>query len=109
MNENEINRLTEDTLNSINDLKRSEPDERLFQKIMTGVGENERSFLRENNITAKYAIAFAVLILINIFSFFSYKSSEENIKANYSLYNSKSVNSFVKEFFSEPEDYSYYK
>ena len=109
MNENEINRLTEDTLKSINSLKRSFPDDRLFQKIMTGVSENENSFLKENSNTVKYAFAFALLILINIFSFFSHKRFEENTKVNYSPYNSKQVNSFVKEFFSEPDEYNYNK
>lgn len=108
MNESEINRLTEDTLNSITSLKRSYPDELLFQRIMSGLNESKSSYLKENN-TGKYLIAFAILILINIFSFISHKSSEENKTVNTLQYNAAGVNDFAKEFFSESDEYSYYK
>lgn len=107
MNENEINRMTEDTLNSINNLKRSFPDDLLFHRIVRGINDNKNSILKEYSYTGKYAMALAVLVLINIFSFFSYKNTEKNKAFNNSQKYSTTVNDFAKEFFSDQDEYNY--
>lgn len=108
MNENEVERLTEDTLNSINGIRKTDPDDLLFQKIINSMHAQHHNNIKKNK-SLKYILAFAVLILINIFSFFSYKNTGENKTGIDLNYRSETVNNFAREFFQENDDYSNYK
>ena len=109
MNENKINVLVEDTLNSIDDLKRPVPGDHLFQRILNRYHENDKSLLKENNYIGKYAVAFAVLVILNIFTLFNFKSRHENNTVSSSHNYINAVNEFTKTYFSETEEYSYNK
>jgi hypothetical protein len=110
MNDREINKIVEDTLESIDGINLPAPDEHLFGKIMNGYNKKENSFIKKENSFGKYAIAFAVLILINIFSFINYHKDAENksseVNQSYSSY-SKDITKFANECFSYQTDYNY--
>ncbi|MBL0107987.1 MAG: hypothetical protein IPP52_12055 [Ignavibacteria bacterium] len=77
----ETNKKAEDILNSIDDINKSVPDDLLFNRILNGYLENDKSLLKDNNI-GKYALAFAVLVIINIFTFFNIERNSDNKSLN---------------------------
>lgn len=123
MNKNEINKKVEDTLNSIDNIEKAEPNPFLFERIMNSLDNRteEKAAYKENkSYTGKYAIGFAVLLAMNIFSFFTYQSSVNNNsevtvntkkETTTTLQNSdpqsSTLKDFAKEYFSET-DYNYY-
>lgn len=109
MTETEINKLTEDTLNSIGESKKHFPDDELFRKIMIRMNENENSLLKSENGNFRLAFVFAILILINIISIYSYKISKTDNTGSNSNRNSETINAFAREFFSGPDEYNYSK
>lgn len=105
----ETNKKAEDILHSIDNMNKAVPDDLLFNKILNSYQENDKNFLKENSNIGKYALAFAVLVIINIFTFFSIERNSENKSLNsYNNY-SKSVNEFAKTYFSETDEYNYNK
>ncbi len=105
----ETNKKAEDILHSIDNMNKAVPDDLLFNKILNSYQENDKNFLKENSNIGKYALAFAVLVIINIFTFFSIERNSENNSLNsYNNY-SKSVNEFAKTYFSETDEYNYNK
>ena len=113
MNKDQINRKADETLYSINNLKRAVPDDRLFYKIQNRVKNlNNNNREREFSYTGKFALAFAILIIINIFSFIGYKNNHnsDELKSTQNIRNnSKVINEFTEENFFETNEYYYYK
>lgn len=107
MNENEINKIVEETIHSIDNVKITVPDDVLFQKIMTGVKQNEKSFFKENSYAGKYIIVFAVLVLLNIFSVIANQKAFDKTSLNGLNNYSKDINEFSRTYFSSAEEYSY--
>ena len=107
MNENEINRIVEETIHSIDNVKITVPDDVLFQKIMTGVKQNEKSFFKENSYAGKYIIVFAVLVLLNIFSVIANQKAFDKTSLNGFNNYSKDINEFSRTYFSSDKEYSY--
>ena len=107
MNENEINRIVEETIRSIDNVKITVPDDILFKKIMTGVMQNENNFLKENSYAGKYIIVFAVLVLLNIFSVIANKKAFDKTSLKGLKNYSKDINEFSRTYFSSAEEYSY--
>ena len=107
MNEKEINRIVEETIHSIDNLKITVPDDFLFQKIMTGVKQNEKSFFKENSYAGKYILVFAVLVLLNIFSVIVDQKAFEKTSVNDMKNYSKGINEFSRTYFSSTDGYSY--
>ena len=107
MNKNEINRIVEETIHIIDNLKITVPDDVLFQKIMTGVKQNEKSFFKENSYAGKYIIVFAVLVLLNIFSVIANQKAFDKTSLNGLKNYSKDINEFSRTYFSSAEEYSY--
>ena len=107
MNKNEINRIVEETIHSIDNVKITVPDDVLFQKIMTGVKQNEKSFFKENSYAGKYIIVFAVLVLLNIFSVIANKKAFDKTSLNGLKNYSKDINEFSRTYFSSTDEYSY--
>lgn len=107
MNEKEINRIVEKTIHSIDNVKIAVPDYILFQKIMTGINQNEKSFFKENSYAGKYIIVFAVLVLLNIFSIIVDQKAFEKTSVNDMKYYSKGINEFSRTYFSSTDEYSY--
>ena len=105
----ETNKKAEDILNSIDNINKSVPNDLLFNRIMNGYLENDKSILKDNNDIGKLALSFAVLVIINIFTFFNIERNSDNKYSNsYNNY-SKSVNEFAKTYFSETDEYNYNK
>ncbi|HMS32919.1 MAG TPA: hypothetical protein PKC91_02430 [Ignavibacteria bacterium] len=107
MNEKEINRIVEETIHSIDNVKITVPDDILFQKIMTGIKQNEKSFFKENSYAGKYIIVFAVLVLLNIFSIIVDQKAIKKTSANDMKYYLKGINEFSRTYFSSNDEYSY--
>jgi hypothetical protein len=107
MNEKEINRIVEETIHSIDNVKITVPDDFLFQKIMTGVKQNENSFFKENSYAGKYILVFAVLLLLNIFSVLINQKGFEKKSVNGLENYSKAINEFSRTYFSSTDEYSY--
>jgi len=107
MNENEINRIVEETIHSIDNVKITVPDDVLFQKIMTGVKQNEKSFFKENSYAGKYIIVFAVLVLLNIFSVIANQKAFDKTSLNGLKNYSKDINEFSRTYFYSADEYSY--
>lgn len=107
MNEKEINRIVEETIHSIDNVKITVPDDILFKKIMTGVKQNENSFLKENSFAGKYIIVFALLVLLNIFSVIADQKAFEKTSVNGMKNYSKGINEFSRTYFSSTDEYSY--
>lgn len=104
----ETNKKAEDILHSIDNINKSVPDDLLFNRILNGYLENDKSLLKDNNI-GKYALAFAVLVILNIFTFFSIERNSENKSLNSFNNYSKSASEFAKTYFSETDEYNYNK
>ena len=107
MNKNEINRIVEETIHIIDNIKITVPDDVLFQKIMTGVKQNEKSFFKENSYTGKYIIVFAVLVLLNIFSVIANQKAFDKTSLNGLKNYSKDINEFSRTYFYSADEYSY--
>ena len=107
MNEKEINRIVEETIHSIDNVKITVPDDILFKKIMTGVMQNENNFLKENSYAGKYIIVFAVLVLLNIFSVIANQKAFDKTSLNGLNNYSKDINEFSRTYFSSTDEYSY--
>ncbi|HMS66124.1 MAG TPA: hypothetical protein PKD83_12840 [Ignavibacteria bacterium] len=112
MNEGEINRKVEETLNSIDNLSRSAPDDYMFMKIEKSLRSKKSSFVLKNTYAGKFAIGFAVLLIINIFSFLNYENNQKhNINTTEfksSDYSDK-INEFAKSNFYDDDEYNYNK
>ncbi len=104
----ETNKKAEDILHSIDDINKSVPDDLLFNRIQNGYVENDKSLLKDNNI-GKYALAFAVLVIINIFTFFNIERNYDNKSLNSNKNYSKAASEFAKTYFSETYEYNYNK
>ena len=101
------NKFTEEVLNSLNDLKRSGPDEFLFQKIMTRMDSGDGGFVRDNMNSGKYILIFAFLMMLNIYSVINFhKTEKEKINSSKISYSS-GLNEISKEYFSGNDDYNY--
>ena len=107
MNKNEINRIVEETIHSIDNVKITVPDDILFKKIMTGVMQNENNFLKENSYAGKYIIVIAVLVLLNIFSVIANQKAFDKTSLNGLKNYSKDINEFSRTYFSSTDEYSY--
>ncbi|MBK9402991.1 MAG: hypothetical protein IPN57_00440 [Ignavibacteria bacterium] len=105
----ETNKKAEDILNSIDDINKSVPDDLLFNRILNGYLENDKSFLKDNNNIGKLALAFAVLVIINIFTFFNIERNSDNKSLNSNNNYSKAASEFAKTYFSETDEYNYNK
>ena len=57
----ETNKKAEDILNSIDDINKSVPDDLLFNRILNGYLENDKSFLKDNNNIGKLALALMAI------------------------------------------------
>lgn len=112
MNKDQINRKVDKTLNSINNINRAVPDDRLFFKVENRVKNINNKKEKEFSYRGKFAFALAILIIINIFSIIGYmnnhRSDEMNTNKNVQD-NSKIKNEFVKEFFFDTNEYYNYK
>jgi hypothetical protein len=112
MNKDQINRKVEETLNSINNLERAVPDDRLFYKIENRVKNIKNKKEKEFSYTGKFALAFAILLIINIFSIIGYKNNHrtDELKTTQNVQsNSKIINEFAKEYFFDTNEYYNYK
>ncbi len=121
MNKNEINKKVNDTLNSIDNIEKAEPNPFMFERIMNALNEKV-VYKEEKSYIGKYAVGFAVLLLLNIFSFFTYENSVKNTfnsttlntstisdktnKETSTQQQSSTLKDFAKEYFSET-DYNY--
>lgn len=112
MIEEKLNRKVDETLNSINNIIRAVPDDRLFYKIENRFKNTDNVKTKDYSYTGKFALAFAILIIINIFSFIGYKNhhSGNEIKTTQNVQNtSKIINEFAKEYFFDTNEYYNYK
>lgn len=107
MNKSEADKLAEDTLNSIDGIKSITPDEIMFSRIMNSVKNNENSYIKEKNSAGIYALALAIIVLMNLITIIGYQNKENKSNPADTMDYSKSVNEFGKDFFSIENDYNY--
>ena len=109
MNKNETNGIIEATLNSVNSIKRSVPDDVLFQKIMNDINQVENNFIKQYSNTGKFVFAFAVFIFLNVFSLINFQKKVDSNSVKNSQNFSTGINEFSKAFFSATDEYNYDK
>ncbi len=121
MNKNEINKKVNDTLNSIENMEKTQPNPFMFERILNAL-DKKVVYKEQKSFIGKYALGFAVLFLLNIFSFFTYQNSVKDIsnnttkntstisektnKVTTTQQQSSTLKDFAKEYFSET-DYNY--
>ncbi len=109
MNKNKTNKFTEDVFNSLENLKRSEPDDILFEKIIAGINNSDNNFIKENSYAGKYILVFALILIMNIFSVIKFHKNESKISNGNKNNYTKELQEFSKEYFSGADEYNYYK
>lgn len=111
MNNEQIKRKIDETLNSIENINRAVPDDRMFYKIENRLKNINNNKEREFSYIGKFALAFAILIILDIFTFFGYKkihnfdnlSTTQIVQDNY-----ESKKEFSEEYFFDTNEYNNY-
>lgn len=105
MKSGKIEKLVDDTLNSIDDLHTISPDDYIFYGIMNEANKNE-NFLKEKNSTGKYIFAATMIILLNIITLIGFNNNVTKESTPGQSY-SENLNEFTKDYLSVQDEYNY--
>ncbi|MFI5144222.1 MAG: hypothetical protein ACHQJ4_01380 [Ignavibacteria bacterium] len=103
MDKDNINKLTEDAINSIEGISRASAGEMFGNKVLNRISEREnRSRMKKFSSGSgwKIVLVFAALIIINLFTLIKY-TGLENKEYEQNLY------SFIKEYSLINQTYNY--
>lgn len=96
------NTKAEDTLNSLEGIRKVLPDEFLFQRIMTEVSYAEES-VTERKVIFGYAAVLAVIVIINLYSVFGH--DRFSVKSNSA--ESAELQTSTDDYYFQDETYNY--
>lgn len=104
MNKEQINKLVDDTLDSIKGIGRARSNPFLYSKVMKRIEDKERTGLRKFsfNYTFKLVAVFAVLAVLNAFTLLMYMNSSAPGATD-----KQDINSFIYEYSLDNTTYYY--
>lgn len=108
MNKSKVDRLVEDTLESIDGINAITPVDKMFNSIMNSLKQTDRSLFKEKESNVKFAFAMAVIILINLIAIIGFQN-KGNLNTSGDLPDKRNeINEFSKSYFSVKEEYNYF-
>ena len=108
MDKEQINKMVEDTMNSIEGIRRAEANPFLYSKIKERANRKSSGKFSLGFGTRLF-LAFAILVVLNAFTLLIYSSSYSTTSATGSTTTStkQDINSFINEYSLENSNYNY--
>ena len=112
MNKELLNKKIEDTLNSIEGLKKAEANPFIYNKIIDRIGSKktkEAFSLKQNAYILRFAVVLIAAFLLNVYTYFSYSKAERTYDKSLTLNNERVENlkSIAKEYSLTFTTYNY--
>jgi len=109
MDKEQLNKLVEDTLNSIEGIEQAEANPFLYAKINERANGRKASEKFSLGYGTKLFLAFAILVVINAFTLLIYSSNYSNTTVTTTETTSakQDINSFINEYNLVDTNYNY--